>query len=88
VLSASRAEKREAPLEFLVQRFAVDPATQWRRVFALGGNSQVLAVVRQADPGARVRVDFISDSPSPMVLHWGVCKPGARVIRTQAMAVV
>lgn len=37
----------ERPLDFLVQRFAVDPATKWRRTFPLGGKAEMLVVVRQ-----------------------------------------
>jgi hypothetical protein len=38
----SSAERmREKPLDFLVQRFAIDPATRWRRVYALGGQVSV-----------------------------------------------
>lgn len=37
----------ERPLDYLVQRLAVDPTTKWRRTFSMGGKSELLAVVRQ-----------------------------------------
>ena len=48
VLSAEKnAPSAPKPLDFLVQRFAVDPETKWRRTYALGGKNELLAVVRQ-----------------------------------------
>jgi len=78
VLSESSSSKREKPLDFLVQQFALDPTTKWRRTFALGDKSELLAVVRQEHPMAPVRVDLITDLASEVVLHWGVSKPGSR----------
>ena len=55
VLSAEKgAPAAEKPLDFLVQRFAVDPTTKWRRTYALGGKSELLAVVRGRGGGTRV----------------------------------
>ncbi|KAJ9505372.1 hypothetical protein QJQ45_028079, partial [Haematococcus lacustris] len=78
-LSADKgSEKREMPLDFLVGQFALDPATQWRRVFGLGSKSQMLAVVRQEHKDGPVQVDMFSDAASPLVMHWGVTKPGSQ----------
>lgn len=74
VLSAERSVV-EKPLEFLVQRFAVDPSTKWRRTYPLGSKAELLVVVRQEEAGA-TRVDLVTDIASDVVLHWGVCPPG------------
>ena len=39
------------PLDFLVQRAAVDGATRWRRVYQLGSKAELLAVVKQPEGG-------------------------------------
>lgn len=76
MLSAEKPGRREMPLDFLVERFALDPTTKWRRVYALGDKSEMLVVVRQEHSDAPVRVDFLTDLAAQLVLHWGVCKPG------------
>ncbi len=76
-LSADRGPRQEKPLEFLVQRFAVDPATRWRRVYSLGSKAELLVVVRQRGDHDRVTIDLITDIATDVVLHWGVFKPGA-----------
>ncbi|GIL61955.1 hypothetical protein Vafri_16315 [Volvox africanus] len=77
VLSAVR-DVVERPLDFLVQRFAVDPTTRWRRTYPLGSKAELLVVVRQEDEKSPVRVDLVTDAASTVVLHWGVCQPGTR----------
>ena len=47
-----------------LQRLAVDPTTKWRRTYALGGKSEMLAVVRQDHEAMPVRVDIITDMAS------------------------
>lgn len=42
----------EKPMEFLVQQFAVDKATKWRRTYGLGNKAEMLAVVRQVRAAA------------------------------------
>ncbi|GFR47292.1 hypothetical protein Agub_g8979 [Astrephomene gubernaculifera] len=76
-LSAERST-RARPLDFLVQRFAVDPATRWRRTYPLGGKAELLAVVRQADEHSPIQLDLITDTASELVLHWGVCPQVSR----------
>ncbi|GLC33353.1 hypothetical protein PLESTB_000342400 [Pleodorina starrii] len=77
VLSAER-QRVERPLDFLVQRFAVDRTTRWRRTFPLGSKAELLAVVRQENEQSPVRIDLVTDTASNVVLHWGVCPPGSR----------
>ncbi|EFJ44707.1 hypothetical protein VOLCADRAFT_118653, partial [Volvox carteri f. nagariensis] len=77
VLSAER-HVVERPLDFLVQRFAVDPSTRWRRTYPLGSKAELLVVVRQENEQSPVRVDLVTDTASNVVLHWGVCPPGSR----------
>lgn len=79
VLSAEKNVRREKPLDFLVERFAVDPSTQWRRLYALGGQSEMLVVVRQEHGDREIHVDFFTDTPSELVLHWGVCNLGKTI---------
>ncbi|PNW80482.1 hypothetical protein CHLRE_07g319300v5 [Chlamydomonas reinhardtii] len=76
-LSAERSVV-ERPLDFLVQRFAVDPATKWRRTFPLGGKAEMLVVVRQEAENKPIRVDLVTDTASDVVLHWGVSPIGSR----------
>ncbi|MEW5309696.1 MAG: hypothetical protein WDW38_001561 [Sanguina aurantia] len=78
VLSADKALVPVRPMEFLVQRFAVDPATKWRRVFSLGGKSEMLAVVRQESRTSPIRMDLLTDNAADMILHWGVQPPASR----------
>ncbi|GAX78330.1 hypothetical protein CEUSTIGMA_g5772.t1 [Chlamydomonas eustigma] len=79
VLSAEKSEApAEKPLDYLVQRFAVDSATKWRRTYAVGGKSELLAVVRQESETMPVRVDLITDMASEVLLHWAITKPGSR----------
>ncbi len=77
-LSSEKNEKVEKPLEFLIQRFAEDPTTKWRRTYALGGKCELLAVVRHEHEAMPVRVDIITDLQSALVLHWGINKPGGQ----------
>ena len=42
----------------------------------MGGKSELLAVVRQPSADVPVRIDLITDMADPVVLHWGLCKPG------------
>jgi hypothetical protein len=78
MLSADKAATPAVKaLDYLVQRFAVDPATKWRRVYELGNKSQMLVVVRQEAKEQPVRVDIITDVASEVMLHWGVAKHGA-----------
>lgn len=46
-LSESKRDKQIKPLDFLVQRAAVDGSTRWRRVYQLGSKAELLAVVKQ-----------------------------------------
>ncbi|GIL92123.1 hypothetical protein Vretimale_14920 [Volvox reticuliferus] len=77
VLSAER-KVVERPLDFLVQRFAVDPTTRWRRTYPLGSKAELLVVVRQENEKSPVRIDLVTDTASSVVLHWGICTPGSR----------
>jgi hypothetical protein len=76
-LSQEKRSKRAKPLEYLVQRAAVDPATCWRRVYQLGSKAELLVVVKQPEGlEGPSYVSMITDTASEVVLHWGYCKPG------------
>ena len=76
ILSEEKSKRPELPMDFLVEQFALDPTTKWRRVYPLGGKMELLVVVRQGSLDGPVKVDFISDMPSGLMLHWGVTRPG------------
>lgn len=72
---------RETPLGPLIQAAAEDEAVCWYRVFPLGSKSEILAVVRKADPDSTdcpVEVVLTTDASNDLVLHWGVKKAGKR----------
>ena len=71
-LSEEKGVRKEKPLDFLVQSAALDETTKFRRVYELSDGSQLLSVVRQPELGADVTVQLTCDSPTKMVLHWGV----------------
>jgi hypothetical protein len=48
-LSEDKRAKQIKPLDFLVQRAAVDGTTCWRRVYQLGDKAELLAVVKQPE---------------------------------------
>ncbi len=76
-----RAPSQESPLEFIVQRAAVDPTTRWRRTYQLGDKQELLVTVKQPKgPEGPTHISIISDTASSVVLHWGVCKPGERLV--------
>lgn len=77
-LSSEKSTRVEKPLEFLVQRAAVDERTRWRRVYQLGSRSELLAIVRQEQEGAPVTVSIITDTATRVVLHWAITAPGSR----------
>ncbi|KAF8067212.1 R1 [Scenedesmus sp. PABB004] len=86
-LSKEKRERKAKPLEFLVQKAAVDPGTKWRRVFQLGSKSELLCVVRQPEGlDGPTHISLISDNANDLVLHWGVSKPGSRDWRRAAPA--
>lgn len=78
-LSQEKKQRQEKPMDFLVQRAAVDPATKWRRVFQLGSKSELLVTVKQPEGlEGPTRITLLTDTATPVVLHWGVTKPGRR----------
>lgn len=77
-LSEDKRLKQVKPLDFLVQRAAVDGSTRWRRVYQLGSRAEVLVVVKQADEHAPISVTVTTDAAFDLVLHWGVTKQGSR----------
>ena len=78
-LSEDKRQRETKPLDFLVQRAAVDPATRWRRVYQLGSKAELLAVVKQPDgDDGPVTVALTTDTAADVVLHWGVTQRGSR----------
>lgn len=66
------------PLDYLVQRAAVDGSTQWRRCYQLGSKAELLVVVSRPEGEGQgpIKVTLTTDAAAQVVLHWGVCKPG------------
>ena len=80
-LSQEKRSKQAKPLEYLVQRAAVDPATCWRRVYQLGSKAELLVVVKQPEGlEGPTYISMITDTAADVVLHWGYCKPGELVM--------
>ncbi|KAI8477159.1 MAG: R1 protein [Monoraphidium minutum] len=84
-LSEDKRVKQIKPLDFLVQRAAVDGTTRWRRVYQLGSKAELLAVIKQqrgedgdgAGDGP-ISISLTTDSANDLVLHWGITKQGSR----------
>ena len=80
-LAESRARQKETPLAPLATAAAEDESCVWNRLYSLGRKSQMLVAVRKDvvdDENSPVRITFTSDSPSNLVLHWGVKRAGRR----------
>ena len=85
ILSADKRSRQEKPLDFLVQKVAVDPSTKWRRVYALGPHSEVLAVVSRAGTwgGGGGRLYVLCPRGKVLAVHGIIAfigQPGNRVV--------
>jgi hypothetical protein len=76
-LSEDKRTKKVKPMEYLVERAAVDPDTRWRRTFQLGSKAELLVVIKQPEGlEGPAFVNLVTDTASDVVLHWGYCMPG------------
>lgn len=75
-LSDEKKIRKEKPLDYLVKGAALDPNTKWRRLYPLGSNAELFVVVRQETKGKSFEVILTTDAGFPLILHWGIARPG------------
>eukprot|EP00210_Caulerpa_lentillifera_P004353 g4151.t1 len=76
LLSVEKTKSVEKPMDFIVQKAALDPSTKWRRLYNLGSQMEVFVSVQQPHEQAPFLVTITTDAAFPFVLHWGVARAG------------